>query len=276
MSSEQLMTLKDRETQQMLSKDLAMEFQGLAKDMGLDLRLGHMLPMGGEPYITHEGLKYLLQAENGPGIKDCSYEWVHDDWDAQYFVAKCIITTDDESRYEGEGDAIGVPVAFIMDVYNQADKKLSPSEIRSRIKKAVSAYPIKNVSSPLAMDLAARRMAQTRAFNRAARIALKLALPTVEERVLEDSPTVHEGVVQGEGVVHLATSDQVDKIKEFAKSKKKGMSDLVLSYSENHGKPDGWPIDVASEFIDQAIVIVDGAKKAKKADKEGKNVKLEF
>ena len=272
MSSEQLMTLKDRETQQMLSKELAAEFKHLADDMGLDLRLGHLLPMGGKPYITHEGLKFLLQAEHGPGIKDCSFTWVESDWAEQLFVAKCTITTDADRRYEGEGDAVGVPLADLKEMWKEAAgiKGIKEFEVRKHVMGMVKAYPLKNVATPIAMDLASRRMAQTRAFNRAARIALTLALPTVEERLIEAPAGVE--FFEGDDVVHLATSDQVKKIKEFAKSKKEGMNELVLQYSQDHGKPEIWPIDVASAFIDTAIVLVGEAKKEKK---EGKTVKLD-
>ena len=261
MSTEQLMTLKDRETQQMLSKELAIEFHKLAGDMGLDLRLGHLMPMGGKPYITHEGLKYLLQSEDGPGIKDCSFEWVESNWPEQFFVAKCILTTQGGSRYEGEGDAVGVPLQDLKEMWAEASKikGLKDYEVRQRVMAAVKRYPIKNVATPIAMDLAARRMAMTRAFNRAARIALTLALPTVEERLVEEPAGVE--FIDSEDIVHLASPDQVDKIKEFAKSKKKGMNELVLQYSQDHGKPDGWPMEVASMFIDTAIVLVGEAKK---------------
>jgi hypothetical protein len=253
-----------------------------------------MIPMGGEPYITHEGLKYLMQSKGGPGIKDCSYTWEEGtDWDKQRFFSKCIIITDGDRRYEGEGDAIGVPLDRLEKFWDEASaerpkgqKALTPYEIRTRVKALVKAYPLKNVSSHLAMDMAVKRMATTRSFNRAARIALTLALPTVEERFIEEAQgaSTTEGVaIEGDAVV-LATDEQVAKVMEFAKSKKKGMSELVLRYSEEHGKPDGWPIDVASEFIDAAIVIVGDAKKEEKADKKkeekprstvGKNVILD-
>lgn len=281
---QQLLALKDRETQKMLSRDLAMEFQNLAVDMGLDLRLGHMIPMGGEPYITHEGLKYLMQSKDGPGIKDCSFTWEEGtSWDKQRFFSKCIIITDGDRRYEGEGDAIGVPLDKLQEFWDIASaerpkgqKALTPYEIRTRVKASVKAYPLKNVSSHLAMDQAVKRMATTRSFNRAARIALTLALPTVEERYLEEAPPTEGVAIEGDAVV-LATDDQVAKVMEFAKSKKEGMSDLVLQYSQAHGKPEVWPIEVADDFIDKAIEVAGDAKKEVKDERStvGPNVQLD-
>lgn len=282
-----LMALKDRETQKLLTRERAIEFQVLAVDMGLDLRLGHLIPMGGEPYITHEGLKYLMQSKDGPGIKDCSFTWEEGtSWDKQRFFSKCIIITDGDRRYEGEGDAIGVPLDKLQEFWDIASaerpkgqKALTPYEIRTRVKASVKAYPLKNVSSHLAMDQAVKRMATTRSFNRAARIALTLALPTVEERYIEEAPgapTTDGVAVEGDAVV-LATDDQVAKIMEFAQSKKEGMPELVHQYSQNHGKPEGWPIDVASDFIDMAIEIAGDDKKEEKADRStvGPNVQLD-
>lgn len=280
--TQQLVCLKDRETQKMITHELALEFQQLAKDIGVDLRMGHMIPMGGEPYITHEGLKYLMQSKDGPGIKDCSFTWEEGtNWDKQRFFSKCIIITDSDKRYEGEGDAIGVPLDRLQEFWDAASaerpkgqKALTPYEIRTRVKASVKAYPLKNVSSHLAMDLAVKRMAQTRAFNRAARIALTLALPTVEERYLEEAPPTV--AVEGDAVV-LATDDQVAKVMEFAQSKNVGMSDLVLQYSQAHGKPETWPIDVAGDFIDKAIEVAGNDKKEVKDERStvGPNVQLD-
>lgn len=245
--------LRDIDTGQNVSLEVVREFSKIATGMGLDLRLGHLLPMGGKPYVTHEGIKTLMQADSGPGISKLTYEWPHDDFKEQRFVCKCIITSrDGKMTVEGEGDAYGVPVddlKALVAAGREEAKKHSDRRVNRYIKDQVRDYTIKNVSSQVAINLASRRMAQTRAYNRAARMMLRISLPTVEEMTYEDES------IEG-SVTELATADQVAKIMEFHKSAKEGIKKLFEQYLE-FGKPETWERNVAAEFIERAIAVAD-------------------
>lgn len=255
--------LRDIDTGQNVSAEVARAFQQIATGMGLDLRLGHLLAMGGKPYVTHEGIKSLMLKDDGPGISKLTYEWLQDDFKEQRFVCKCIITSrDGKMTVEGEGDAYGVPIedlkALVADGREEYKKDTGPNKKKGSnfyIKNKIRDYPIKNVSSFVALDLASRRMAQTRAYNRAARMMLRISLPTVEEIPVE------EEVIEG-SVKELATREQVDKIMEFHKSEKPGIKKLFEQHLE-YGKPESWPRDIATEFIEQAIAVAEMEVKQK-------------
>lgn len=257
-----LVRLKDVETRQFLEPRVQMEYEALAQRLHLDLRLGHIIVMGGKPYLSHEGVKAMMHdPETGPGIKRVHYDWLVSEWDNQQFIVKCIIETKDDAVYEGEGDAIGVPPSEIKRMNDDIRKNAKKGDdIYAMLKGEVKAYPLKNVSAPLAMSFAARRMAMTRAFNRAARLALKTSFTTIEETILEEQS--YEGTA-----VVMPTDAQRTKMEELLKSSKAELQDVVLRYLEEHGKPNTWSEDVAGQFIEDAIKKVDEHRMAEKEKK---------
>ena len=246
-----LVRVKDIETRQLVTAQLQAEFDKLAKDLGVDLRMGHLMAMGGKPYLTHEGVKAMMHGPNGPGIKKLSYEFRVDSWENQQFIVTCHLVTKDGQEFDGDGDAIGVPLDEMKRISDEARKTSKKAEdVRDIIKREVTAYPLKNVSSMIAMGFSARRMAQTRAFNRAARFSLKVGFTTIEETTMEE--TSYESTA-----VLMPTDAQRDKIDELLKSSKAELQDVVLRYAEAHGKPNTWSEEVAGQFIEDAIKSVE-------------------
>jgi len=261
----ELMILKDPERGgQMVPAALQKEVMKLADDMGLDLRLGHITILGGKPYVGKAGLQYLMQRPEGPGIKSLKYNWIVDEWQAQHFVVECIIETNAGDVYPGEGDAVGVPVAEVMRLDKDAvDKKLTAKERKDYIARGIKDYPLKNVTSFIAENFATRRMAMTRAFNRAASIAVKVVLPTAEEHVLVAEYTDAEYTDDED----LATKEQVKKIMEFHKSSSSGIKKLFEQHL-SWGRPDTWPKQTASDFLKAVAEVKKGEMAKAKEDAE--------
>jgi len=250
-----LVRVKDIETRALVEPRIQVEFERLAKDLGVDLRMGHLMAMGGKPYLTHEGVKAMMHGPNGPGIKELKYTFVVDDWPQQQFIVTCHLVTRDGQVYEGDGDAIGIPVEEMKRISDEARKKSKDYDVIKRaIKDEVTAYPLKNVSSMIAMGFSSRRMAQTRAFNRAARFALKTSYVTIEETSMEES--AYEGTA-----VVMPTDEQKNKIREFQMSHKAELQDLTLRHCDAYGKPEEWSADAADEYIQTAIKLIEENRK---------------
>lgn len=249
-------------------KETVRMVMGLAADLGLDMRQGHIMVLGGKPYIGKAGLQYLMQRKEGPGIKGLKHNWIVDNWEQQHFVVEAIITTDNGNEYPGEGDAVGVPIAELMRLDQEAvEKNLRGKERKSLIMEGITDYPLKNVTSFIAQKPGqARRMAMTRAFNRAAVIAVKVVLPTAEEHVLvQEYEDADYKIVEHEGPT--ASKEQVKKIMEFHKSKSDGVKHLFERHLE-YGQPDTWPREVASDFIKAAADIKEEEKAKAKEEAE--------
>ncbi len=266
----ELMALHDYEKGgAIVPKETARMVMGLAADLGLDMRQGHIMVLGGKPYIGKAGLQYLMQCKNGPGIKGLKHNWIIDNWEQQHFVVEAIITTDNGNEYPGEGDAVGVPLAELMRIDQEAvEKNLRGKERKAWLIQGVKDYPLKNVTAFIAEKPgAARRMAMTRAFNRAAVIAVKIVLPTAEEHVLvQEYSEVAEGdfqMVDEEGP--KATKEQVKVIMEFHKSKSEGVKHL-FEVNLEFGQPDTWPRKVAGDFLKSAIAIKEEEKEKAKEE----------
>ena len=266
----ELMVLKDPERGgAIVAKSLQREVTKLAEDMGLDIRLGHIMILGGKPYVGKSGLQYLMQRKEGPGIKSLNHRWIVDDWKNQHFVVEAVIETDAGDVYHGEGDAVGVPVDELMRLDQEAiEKKLTSKERKQYIMQGVENYPLKNVTSFIAIKPGtARRMAMTRAFNRAASIAAKVVLPTAEEHVLvQEYDQVTDAdyqMLDGE----KASKEQVKKIMEFHKSDSPGVKDLFAQHLE-YGQPDTWDRDVAGDFLKRVIEIREAERAKAKEEAE--------
>ena len=265
----EMMALRDPERGgQMVPVELQRLVTKLASDMGLDLRLGHIIILGGKPYVGKAGLQYLMQRKEGPGIKNLKYHWLVDKWEDQQFIVECVIETDAGDVIPGEGDAVGVPLAELTRLHLEAvDKNITAKERKEYIMQGITDYPLKNVTSFIAENLATRRMAMTRAFNRAAAIAVKVVLPTAEEHVLVkeyDQVTDADYQMVDE---EKASTDQVKKIMEFHKSDSPGVKDLFAQHLE-YGQPDTWDRDVAGDFLKRVIEIREAERAKAKEEAE--------
>ena len=109
--------------------------------------------LGGKPYIGKAGIQYLLQKADGPGIKDVKFNWIRREWELQEFIVECVLETNAGDVYRGEGDAMGVPLAELKRMNEEARAAaksgdgLNRETYKARLRTAISDYPLKNVST---------------------------------------------------------------------------------------------------------------------------------
>jgi hypothetical protein len=150
-------------------KELATTMLTVIETYGLNPLMGHINILGDRPYITNTG---LLKIAHDRKVKSIEATPVKEDWEKQIFVFKCKVVMDDGSTYVAEGDA-------------------DPSNTTRIVQKSL------------------RRMAETRAVNRALRLAINTPFCSAEEiDVTPDENTID---------ITPATENQINYIKDLVK-----------------------------------------------------------
>jgi len=166
-------------------EQLAQQIRALYAEFGLRPDLGHVIVMGDRPYVTKEGLIYY--AQKSKQLAGIEVEIVEIERRQNFCLVKARVLTKDGGKYEAYGDA---------DV-NNTNRMVTPHLIR---------------------------MAETRAVNRALRIAFPIGLCSFEELAEQDiiDPAIGEEVK----VEKEATQRQLNTVKLIAE--KRGLSQELL------------------------------------------------